>query len=221
MYRQFLSFIICFFIITQSPAQDKDPLPRFSIRGYCTIPKIVGSQAFRISFLGVYDAGISFNLRLAEKLTIGVGYKNALFNTTAFFKAKDLNTKLYVHDGALRLGFDHRVSPKTFINLCLSGGYSFGQYQAVKAARDSLNGKYPTEFGTMFLRPEFNVDFLVEENFAFGVCLAYNMLLYKYDPNLNAYYTYENFSKYKNKANMGWISFGFNFYYGPKKKKAS
>lgn len=219
MFKRFLSFITCFFLIAQSFAQDKDPLPRFSIRGFCAIPKIVGPEAFRISFLGVYDAGINFNIRISPKLTVGVGYKNTLFNTTAFFKAKDLSTKLYVHDGVIRIGYDHSVSPKTFLSLSLNAGYGLGQYQAVKAAKDSLNGKYPTQFGSIFLRPEFNVNFLVEDNFAFGVCLAYNMMLTSYDPRLNCYDTYENFSKYRNKANMGWISFGFNFYYGPKKKK--
>lgn len=220
MIKQFFSLIICFSLVTQAFAQDKEPLPLFSIRGSCAIPKIIGSEAFRISFLGVYDAGLTLNLRLSKKVTVGIGYKNAMFNTTSFFKAKDLSTKLYVHDAVVRFGFDHITGPKSFISLSVNGGYGVGQYQAVKAARDSLNGKYPTQFGSIFLRPEFSANFLVEDNFAFGVYIAYNMMLTSYDPRLNTFDTYENFSKYKNKANMGWISFGFNFYYGPKKKKA-
>lgn len=220
MFKRFLSFITCFFLISQSVAQNQEPLPRFSIRGSCQIPKIIGSEAFRISFLGVYDAGINFNVRISPKLTVGLGYKNSLFNTTSFFKAKDLNTKLSIHDGVIRVGYDHVLTPKRFISLSVMSGYGIGQYQAVRAIRDSLNGKYPTQFGAAFLRPEFSINFLVEDNFAFGVCLAYNMLLAGYDPRLNCFDTYENFSKYRNKANMGWISFGFNFYYAPKKKKA-
>lgn len=221
MPKQILSLIACFFIFTQSFAADKEPLPLFSIRGSCAIPKIIGPQAFRVSFLGVYDAGITFNLRLSKSITIGIGYKNALFNTTSFFKAKDLSTKLYVHDGVVRLGYDYISGPKSFISLSINGGYGVGQYVSVKAARDSLNGKYPTQFGSIFLRPEFSANFLVEDNFAFGVYIAYNMMLSSYDPKLNCFDTYENFSKYRNKANMGWISFGFNFYFGPQKKKAA
>jgi hypothetical protein len=218
MSKQFLSLIACFFLFSQSFAQDKDPLPRFSIRGSCAIPKIIGPEAFRISFLGVYDAGLTLNLRVGKSVTVGVGYKNAMFNITSFFKAKDLSTKLYVHDAVVRLGYDYISGPKSFISISLNSGYGIGQYQAVKAAKDSLNGKYPTQFGSIFLRPEFSANFLVEDNFAFGVYLAYNMMLNSYDPKLNTFDTYENFSQYKNKANMGWISFGFNFYFGPGKK---
>jgi hypothetical protein len=221
MPKQFLSLIACFFFFTQSFAADKDPLPRFSIRGSCAIPKIIGPEAFRISFLGVYDAGLTLNLRVSEKISVGIGYKNAMFNTTSFFKAKDLSTRLYVHDAVVRIGFDHITGPKSFISLSLNSGYGIAQYQAVKAAKDSLNGKYPTQFGSIFLRPEFAANFLVEKNFAFGVYLAYNMMLSSYDPKLNTFDTYVNFSQYRNKANMGWISFGFNFYFGPQKKTAA
>lgn len=221
MRKSFFSLIAFLLFFTQSFAQSNESLPRFSIRGSCAIPKIIGSEAFRISFLGVYDAGLSLNYRLGTKTTIGLGYKNALFNLTSFFKAKDLNTKLYVHDGFLRFGYDYVSGPKSFLSFSVYGGYSVGQYTAVRAIRDTLNGKYPTQFGTMFLRPEFSANFLIESNFAFGVVLAYNMMLTSYDPNLNCFATYETFSKYRNKVNMGWISFGFNFYYGPKKKKAA
>lgn len=224
MRNLFFSLSVCFLIIAQSFGQDKepfkDPLPRFSIRGSCAIPKIIGSQAFRLSFTGIYDAGITFNLRITEKLTVGIGYQNALFNQTSFFRYKGLDTKLQVNNGLVRIGYDKPTGPKSFISLSLTSGFGVNQYMAVKAEADSLNGKYPTFFTSTFLRPEFSGNFLVEDNFAFGVLIAYNMVLATYDPNLNCFATYENFSKYRNKANMGWISFGFNFYYGPKKKKA-
>lgn len=221
MFKQFLSLIACLFLFTQSFAQSKDPLPRFSIRGSCAVPKVIGPEAFRVSFLGVYDAGLTLNLRVGKNVAVGVGYKNAMFNITPFFKAKDLSTKLFVHDAVVRLGYDYISGPKSFISISLNSGYGVGQYKEVKAAKDSLNGKYPTQFGSIFLRPEFSANFLVEDNFAFGVYLAYNMMLSSYDPKLNTFDTYENFSKYKNKANMGWISFGFNFYFGPQKNTAA
>lgn len=218
MRRHLFSLIAFFVLFAQIFAQDKE-LPMFSIRGSCAIPKIVGSQAFRISFLGAYDASLSFNLRLGKGVTIGIGYQNALFNQTSFFKYKGLDTRLQVHNGIIRLGYDKYTGPKSFISLSATSGFGINQYTAVKAAKDSLNGKYPTYFNATFLRPEFSVNFLVEDNFAFGVLVAYNMVLATYDPNLNCFATYESFNKYRNKANMGWISFGFNFFYGPQKKK--
>lgn len=220
------SLIACFLLATHNFAQSekvkepfKDPLPRFSIRGSCTIPKIVGPQAFRISFLGVYDASLTFNLRMGKNFTIGVGYQNALFNQTSFFKYKGLDTRLQCNNGLIRVGVDKAVGPKSFTSISLTSGFGINQYSAVKAEKDSLNGKYPTFFTATFLRPEISYNFLVEENFAFGVLLAYNMVLASYDPNLNCFATYVNFNQYRNKANMGWLSFGFNFYFAPQKKK--
>jgi hypothetical protein len=179
----------------------------------------VGSQAFRISFLGVYDASLTFNLRLGKKFTVGIGYQNALFNQTSFFRYKGLDTRLQCNNGLVRIGIDKAVGPKSFTSLSLTSGFGINQYTAVKALKDSLNGKYPTYFTSTFLRPEISYNFLVEDNFAFGILLAYNMVLSSYDPNLNCFATYENFNKYRNKVNMGWISFGFNFYYAPQRKK--
>lgn len=221
MFKQVSIFIAFLFLFTQVNAQDKEPLPRFSIRGSCAIPKIIGSEAFRISFLGVYDANLTFNFRLGKKLTLGIGYQNCVFNQTATFKNKGLDTRLQVHNGLIRLGFDKFTSPKSFASLSITSGYGLNKYTAVKAVKDSLNGKYPTFFTATFLRPEASINFLVEDNFAFGILIAYNMVLSSYDPNLNCFATYESFSKYRNKVNMGWISFGFNFFYAPQRKKAA
>jgi hypothetical protein len=220
------SVIACFLLVTNNFAQErekvkepfKDPLPRFSIRASCSIPKIVGSQAFRISFLGVYDASLTFHLRLGKTATIALGYQNALFNQTAFFKYKGLDTRLQCNNGTVRFGIDKPVGPKSFVTLSLTSGFGVNQYSAVKAEKDSLNGKYPTFFTSTFLRPEISYNFLPDPNFAWGVLLAYNMVMTSYDPNLNCFATYDNFSKYRNKSNMGWISFGICVYFSPKKK---
>lgn len=227
MFKQVFILTASLFFLAQGHAQEiekvkepfKDPLPLFSIRGSCSIPKIVGSEAFRISFLGVYDASLTFNFRLGKSLTLGIGYQNVLFNQTSLFRYKGLDTRLMVSNGLVRIGYDKATGPKNFMSLSLTSGFGYNQYTAVKATQDSLNGKYPTFFTATFLRPEWSINFLVEDNFAFGVLVAYNMVLASYDPNLNCFATYENFGKYRNKANMGWISFGFNFYYAPQKKK--
>lgn len=220
MTKRLFTLLICLCFITQGFSQDKEHLPRFSVRAYCAIPKIVGSQAFRESFLGIYDAGLTLNFRLFSNFTMGVGYQNALFGQTSFFKYKGLDTRMQVHDGVFRLGYDKTTGPKSFISISLSSGYGVNLYTAVKANADSLNGKHPTFFKSAFVRPEFSANFLVEDNFAFGVHIAYNMSLATYDPRLDCFDTYVNFAQWRNRSNMGWLSFGFGFYYGAKKKKA-
>ena len=113
----------------------------------------------------------------------------------------------------------------------MNSGLGFNQYTDVRCA-DSLAGKLPTSFIAYYIRPEVAINFLVDENFAFGIHLAYHHYFYTYDPSLNCFNNYAdkgvngqsikyNDVTYGNSDNIGWISFGFGFYYGFKKKKAN
>src|ERR1043166_4640893 len=176
MIKRLFTVLFCLALVKSGLSQSQEPLPRFSVRASCGIPKIIGSQAWRLSFLGVYDAGITFNLRVASNLTIGVGYKNAMFNATSTYRYKGVYTQQRIHDGVLRIGLDKITGPKSFVSYSISGGYGWSQYVGVRAAKDSLNGKYPTTFTAAFIRPEFNANFLIEDNFAFGIFVAWNMV---------------------------------------------
>ncbi len=243
--KRIFPLIFILFLSAQLLAQDDDvqvvtsagppkgfgnfKLPRVNIRASCTVPKVTTSKAFRISYTGVYDAQLSLNFRIASNLNVGLGYKNALFTPQLYFRQKGLSTRLQVHDAFARFGYDHIFSDRGFVSFSLDAGYSYNKYTSVKFVHDTLNGKYPTYFGNYFLRPEISVYFLVEESFAFGFTFSYNYCLYPYDPKYNGFGSYADSKStasnliyegvgYKNKANMGWFSFGFGFYYGFKKK---
>jgi hypothetical protein len=227
--RHKLIIAVLFLSLFSNAQQSKKLLPKVNIRGGCTIPRNTSSQAFRVSFLGLYDAGLSVNVRIFDNFVVGLGYNNAMFNCSSLFKNIGLTTRLQVHDGLIRLGYDKFLTEKRFLSLSISTGYSYNNYTSVVAIQDSLNRKYPTSFTGTFIRPEITINFLVEDNFAFGATLAYNYRMYYYDPALNAFDTYGNYDRsssvfrinntnYKNRSPMGWLSFGFGFYYGFKKK---
>lgn len=201
-------------------AQDKELLPRVSFRGTCASPIVISSKAYNASFKGVVDGGLTVNIRLFGNFSVGLGYKGTLMQAEDFYtKQRFLATKEQIHEGVLRLGVDRVTGPKGFLSIALNVGYGLNKYTAVKAAQDSLNGRHPTEFTAAFIRPEISYNFKVEENFAFGVLLAYNMELATFDPRMPCFDTYGDAALQYNKANMSWISFGFGFYYGLKKKK--
>ncbi len=229
---------------TKTVPKIKKILPVVSFRLAGFIPKNTASEAFCMSFTGVYDANFSCNVRLFNNFCVGVGYGNSLWNPADYFKhvkvvatstavgqsAYGLGTKMQVHQGYVRLGYDHFATEKIFWSFSLNSGYGFNQYTDVRCA-DSLVGKLPTSFIAFFIRPEVAVNFLVDENFAFGIHLAYNHNFYTYDPSLNCFDNYADKgvsgqsikygdATYENKTNIGWFSFGFGFYYGFKKKKA-
>lgn len=243
-----LKIIILFFVVSikcfSQEAPVKKLLPRLSVRAAVTIPKVVSSQAFAASFSGIFDANISVNLRLFSNFTFGAGYDGTLFVNQLYFRQQGQNTRLQIHDGFLRLGYDYLATEKRFWTFSLCSGVSYNLYTGVSAnsgytgvpaspaltaRNDSLNAR-PRSFFAPFLRPEIAINFLVEENFAFGIHVAYNYCLYTYDPRYCAFDVYSfpinqpgqlkiNDVYLRNRANMGWISFGFGFYYGFKKKK--
>lgn len=218
-----LIFLMAFGAIL--PAQeDKELLPRVAVRAFIGVPKVVGSQAYRVSFNGLYDGGLKITLRLFNNFCLGVGYQNALFNTTTEFRdvyGRNINTRQQMHNGVLAFQYDKQAGPKSFWSLSLSTGASYNFYTGTVAVKDSMYKNIPTSFTTAFVRPEASINFLVEDNFAFSIFLAYNMTLQQFNPELPRLDGWKNYEKIRNKANMGYISFGFGFYYGFKKKKAS
>lgn len=217
-YSVFVLFVLPYLVFS-----DKEPdlLPRFAIRAQCNVPKVLGSEAYRISFNGLYDGGIKFTVRVKNNFCLGIGYDNALFNTTTLFRdnwGRNVNVRQQIHNGVLSFIFDKSTSEKTFFSIGLNTGLSYNFYTNTVAVNDSLYSKIPKDFITVFVRPEMSINFLVEDNFAFGIHLSYNMSMYNYDPKVPRLDKYADYSKYKNRSNVGWISFGFGFYYGFKRK---
>lgn len=196
-------------------------LPRFAIRAECNIPKVLSSQAYRTSFNGLYDGGIKFTGRLMSNFCLGIGYNNALFNTTTQFRdpyGRNINTRQQVHDGVFSIVYDKFAGEKSFWSFSLNTGVSYNKYTSVVAKADSLYKNIPTNFVTGFIRPEASINFLVESNFAFSINLSYNLSLYNFDPTIPRLDKYLNYNQLRNNFNVGWLSFGFGFYYGFKSK---
>ena len=151
-------FLICL-ISYESFSQDVSPvapaapsnlsvkiLPRFNMRASVDIPKVISSQAFGASFSGIFDANFSVNFRLFSNFNFGVGYDGAVFVNQLYFRQEGRNTRLQVHDGFLRLGYDVMDGGKRFWTFSLSSGLSYNLYTAVTAKNDSLNAR-PKSWG--------------------------------------------------------------------------
>lgn len=222
MMRKILAVVFCFFGFCIISQNDNEPMPRVSFRATCGIPKSFSSQAFRFSFGGVYDAGLSVNVRVFDNFFMGLGYQNGLFVPQKYFRDKYVNngfisTRMQTHDAYLKIGYDKWFIDKSrgFYTFALNTGYNYSKYTAIAFPSDTLASIHPTDnFTGIFVRPEVTFNFLVDPGFAFGIVFAYNYNLTKYDPKINMFSYYGDFSKYKNRAGISWISFGFNMYFG-------
>lgn len=217
-------------VVKEAPiSTTKRVLPRVNMRAAVTIPKVMSSEAFGVSFSGIFDANISVNVKIFSNVNVGAGYNGSLFINQLYFRQQGRNTCLEVHDGFVRLGYDFMSNERRFWSFSLNSGVSFNKYTNVQTKYDSLLSR-PRSFVAPYLKPELALNFLVEENFAFGIHVAYNYCLFTYDPKYPAFDNYSdpkspigtitlNNTSFRNKANIGWISFGFGFYYGFKRKK--
>jgi len=222
--------IFLFLFAFNLSAQDK---PVFSMRGSVTIPKNIGSDAWKASFAGIYDGSFTLCFRINKGFFIGAGYQNYLFGPQKIFKnvlvnnnvtgGQWLSTRMQGHNGFIRLGYDQDFieDKKGFYTFALNSGYSYNKYTSVVAPSDSVQGLMPRDYTCIFFRPEITFNFYAEglNNVAFGIVFAYNYNLYVYDPDVPCFSSYADFSKYRNRSGQNWFSAGFTFYLAPTRKK--
>lgn len=200
-------------------SQDKAPqLPKFSIRGNVSIPKVVSSNAFRNSFSGVVSADMNINYKITSDFFVGLGYSYTYYKSQKVFRDQNLNANMQSQNGYLKLGFDKFFSDNGFTTFSINTGYNFNQYNGVIYKNDSLKGKYPTEFDGAFIEPVIGIYFIVDPNFAIGGHISYNYNFSKFDPTYSGFDKYFEYSKVKNNWNMSMINLGFGFYYGLTRK---
>jgi hypothetical protein len=198
--------------------ESKPDLPKFSIRSNISIPKVVSSNAFRNSFAGAITADINFDYKLFSNFYCGLGYAYTYFKPQKVFRDQRVNSNLQAQNGYLKLGYDHFFSNTGFISTSLNTGYNYSSFNGNVYKNDSLKGKYPTTFSTIFIEPMVGVYFIVDPNFAIGATLSYNYNFAKFNPDYAGYNQWFTYKNVKNNWNMSMITFGFGFYYGLSKK---
>lgn len=187
----------------------------YSIRSTISIPNIVSSQAYRVSFRGVYDGNISLNRTLFSNFYAGVGYYNALFNRARReeFDKNNLKTRQQTHGGFLKLGYDYFFSERGYYSMSLNTGYAYNFYTGVsRALSDTILPATTNKFNSLFLTPELSANFLTGPKLCFGITLSYVTMLYKYNPRDSYMDGYLNYKKINNRHYMSWINIGFSIH---------
>lgn len=186
---------------------------KYTIRGNANIPAIVGSQAFKESFRGIYEGNISFNTILFSNFYAGVGYYNALFNRARRpeFDNANLKTRLQLHGAFLKLGYDYFFSDKGYFSMALNSGYSYNFYTGVsRSLADTILPANNNTFNSLFLTPELSVNFATSSHLSFGIQLSQQIIIDRYNPRIGYMDGYLNYKKLKNNAYMNWFNLGFS-----------
>lgn len=144
-----------------------------------SIPHPVSNEAFRNSFVGVFDVTGNVNFEIFGGFTAGLYYQNSIYKTPAN-KVRGLNTIARFNNAGLRLGMDAFKSKITLLSGGLTAGTSFIDYLNVVCKTETSSLEKSTK--SIFFQPDVSISFFVEDQFAIGVQVAYNINLNEFDP---------------------------------------
>jgi len=195
----------------------------FAIRFSTTLPTPVSNAVFRAKFRGIYELNLSFNLRLATNFFGGFGFKNGLLGLnsipnplTTTSKYFDLNTKMHMNTGYLKIGYNKFHNENVFSTFAVNIGYNRSMFTNVVNPKNETN--LNMDYSSMLIEPEYSINFAVEENFSIGIFVSYNYMPTIFNPSNIALQDVTSLTGLNQTHATGIINFGFGFYYGLGKK---
>jgi hypothetical protein len=189
-----------------------------SIRFSGGVPNPLTSGLFRHTFIGIYEANLSANIRIGNFMYAGLGYRNALLSVSNRNKFGS-HTKLSLNCAYVRAGYDKYHSGRVFSSFYMLAGYAQGLYTGVT---DYDHIDESRHLGFAFIQPTYGINFFGDEaeRFRVGFYGGYNMMLWQYDPDqIDQSYIDANMKNYGNKFNASWWIIGVELYVGIGKTK--
>ncbi len=193
------------------PSEPPEKIHPFSIRLSAGVPNPISSELFRKNFIGIYEANLSFNLRIGRYFYSGIGANNSLLslsNRTRFGS----KTKMQSIAVFIRNGYDYYHSKKIFSSFFLVTGYKKGFYTGI------LNlDKKPQNpnFEFFYLQPGYSINFFSEERLTLGFYAAIQGMFWQFNPDqVNLSDAGVEVSKFSNNQNAGFWIIGLEMYIG-------
>ncbi len=191
----------------------------FSIRFATTLPAPVSNAVLRTKFRGIYEANLSFNLRLATNFFAGFGFKDGLLgidgNVPNPKTNLTLNTKMQMYTGYVKVGYNKYHTENVFSTFACNIGYNSSFFTNVVNVNSPILDK---TFTSVLVEPEYSLNFAIEDNFSIGIFVSYNYMPTAFSPANIAFQDVTSITGLKTNSPTGIINFGFGFYYGMGKK---
>jgi hypothetical protein len=191
----------------------------FAVRFSTTLPAPVSNAVLRKKFRGIYEMNLSVNLRLTSNFFMGLGFKNGLLGLNSIPNPAnniDLNTKMQLHTGYVKVGYNKYHTENIFSTFALNMGYNSSTFTGVVNPKNRPD--LITTYNSMLIEPEYSLNFAIEENFSIGIFLSYNYMPTVFNPSNIALQDVTSLAGLKTSSVTGIINFGFGFYYGLGKK---
>lgn len=193
----------------------------FSPHAAVTVPNPTGNQAFRKNFAGIYEVNAGLDIMPFKGIVVGAVYKNASLKITGITGATYFHYSplMKINNTGIRVGAKTYVGSRNrmIYMATITVGQSWTHYQDIRC-KDSTMAVPVTKYATTYIEPAMSFYFLIENNFAIGATISYDI----YNKNFNPYEICLDSWKAVGATGNGpiqYLSFGFGFYYSFYKKK--
>lgn len=195
----------------------------FSPRVSVTVPHPTGNGSFKKNFIGVYELSASFDIMMFKGVFVGAEYAYGTLKVGGLTGVANFNYNplMHVNNTGLRVGGQKYLGDRNRViyTAAIAAGMNWTNFQKLKC-KDSTMAPPMSKYSTSYLKPEMNIYFLVESNFAIGATLSYTLYQRKFDPAEICLSDWKaSVGAVTDKATQ-YLSFGFGFYYSFYKKKA-
>ncbi|MBI4931731.1 MAG: hypothetical protein HY841_13255 [Bacteroidetes bacterium] len=203
-----LLIIICFFILT-GYAQVKPKL-RKSIRAEFQLPKATSNPAFKKTFSGVFNTGLSMNFG-GKHFNAGGFYSFTQYQIFPKF-FEDPHSILANHTAGIKLTYDLFTSTRSGIfSPFIAPGYSFMSYTRIKCKN---NMPYNTHPSALSMNTGMCYTIMMDEWIGAGFIIGYNMIDHVFRPeNICLDEWGLNYDESDKKGSLQNIFFGFSVYF--------
>ncbi|MCA6364795.1 MAG: hypothetical protein IM638_17300 [Bacteroidetes bacterium] len=182
---RFLCGLLFLPLIVSAQKPDQQLPYRMNVRLEGSVPHGLSNKAFRRSFTGVYELQFATSVELFSGFSLGVSYRNALWNTPDN-KIQGINTNMQTNGVGLQLGYDKRLSRTAIACASLTAGRAFTRFTGLVYETDSalaadpagVVDSYSYNYGEM----RFGVYFFTEGNFAIGLNTGVTFTNFGFDP---------------------------------------
>lgn len=201
-----LCLVLPFSIFSQEKTDDT----RWTTRLDLMVPQPLANKAFKVSFTGILDVGLSINRRIGNKFNLGVSYRYKQFQVRTN-KIPDLQILpiFHGHNGNLRFSMDLKNGKSGLITPGLNVGYNLINYSHLPCVSLMPTHEEVTGFN---LEPNLAYVWLIDEGFGMGLMLSYNLLTYEFDPEGICLTEYKDYSDKQKTGLTQSFSIGFSVF---------
>jgi hypothetical protein len=179
------------------------------IRGVINVPNVIANSGLRSSFKGIYEGNLSFNIRVASGLSLGVGMKNSLISTQE--RLQDVDIKMQLYTAYFRLAYARYHNEKAYSVFGANFGYNNSFFTNVVPIHSPVLTK---NYNSLVFEPEYSINFVVDEHFTIGLFISYMYLFTPFDARNIALQDYSSAATRGVNSGNGFLNFGFSFYVG-------